>query len=398
MKKNLGVLILLLLSFAISPAQTNDENAKPIKNTAELSWAAQKEHKKWAEQENMIQQARFESDSAIAILRTEVLSKQQAAKDAQVEFDDLKQKYLVAKKLIPKDPWREIFGEKKYVNSANSGFINFSGQIQEVNPTGIRIWGQIGNSKDIEYFVVNFPLKQNVGESVDATKIYSAFQDGDFAYVTEDGFAKKIPKLNYGKSCTAPDNAATIELEAQELTAQEKNRLAPLETEAKIRKEAATAIAARLEERIKAADLANKTALENLKLEKEKAVIADLEQARLGDPKGLRRMGERYRDGDGVERDLPKAEDFFGKAEAALRESAEQTRERARQKEQEALKQKFLRNLILADKNDNVLSMLYISNCYSNGIGTEKDLTKAAEYFQKAVSTGLPKQPNRALY
>jgi TPR repeat protein len=40
-------------------------------------------------------------------------------------------------------------------------------------------------------------------------------------------------------------------------------------------------------------------------------------QADRGDVYGLLRMGERYRDGDGVEKDLAKAKDYFTKAAAA---------------------------------------------------------------------------------
>jgi hypothetical protein len=54
----------------------------------------------------------------------------------------------------------------------------------------------------------------------------------------------------------------------------------------------------------------------------EKALKYNQEQAKKGDPTGLLRMGERYRDGDGVPKDLAKARDYFTKAVAAGSPSA----------------------------------------------------------------------------
>lgn len=75
-------------------------------------------------------------------------------------------------------------------------------------------------------------------------------------------------------------------------------------------------------------------AIENAKTDKAKAeqVKADAakvasvkwnqEQADKGDSYGLLRMGERYRDGDGVEKDLAKAQEYLSKASAAGSSSA----------------------------------------------------------------------------
>ena len=55
---------------------------------------------------------------------------------------------------------------------------------------------------------------------------------------------------------------------------------------------------------------------------KAKALKWNQEQADKGDPAGLLRMGERYRDGDGVPKDLGRARDYFTKASAAGSPSA----------------------------------------------------------------------------
>lgn len=54
----------------------------------------------------------------------------------------------------------------------------------------------------------------------------------------------------------------------------------------------------------------------------EKGLKYNQELAAKGDPYGLLRMGERYRDGDGVPKDLAKARDYFTKAIAAGSPSA----------------------------------------------------------------------------
>jgi TPR repeat protein len=66
---------------------------------------------------------------------------------------------------------------------------------------------------------------------------------------------------------------------------------------------------------------ANKLAAEQAaavkKAEQDKILKWNEEQAAKGDPYGLLRMGERYRDGDGVPEDLNKARDYFTRAAAA---------------------------------------------------------------------------------
>jgi hypothetical protein len=182
----------LLAQMNITQADTQDTNFLNRIPT-EISWEAQTDNKKWAEQQSAIDQAKVDADSPIAILEAGVSDKTEDAKNAEAEAQSLRKNLLDIKKLIPKDPWREIYGVKKYVNSANSGFVKFSGQILEVAENGIRVLGRKGDVAEVEYFVIGFPYKFKVGESVDPTKVYVAFEDGDLSYVTEDGYAKKIP-------------------------------------------------------------------------------------------------------------------------------------------------------------------------------------------------------------
>jgi len=62
---------------------------------------------------------------------------------------------------------------------------------------------------------------------------------------------------------------------------------------------------------------AAKKAAARTKATQDKVLKWHLEQAEKGDSCGLFRMGEHYRDGDGVPRDLDKACEYFTKAVAA---------------------------------------------------------------------------------
>jgi hypothetical protein len=111
------------------------------------------------------------------------------------------------------------------------------------------------------------------------------------------------------------------------------------------------------------------------------------EQADEGDPAALLRMGERYRDGEGVKKDLAKAAEYFKRADKTNDIILAQQNEESKRKEQEAIQQKFIQNLALAEKGQ-VNPMIYVGKCYQGGVGVEKDLSKARQWFQKASDKG----------
>jgi hypothetical protein len=119
------------------------------------------------------------------------------------------------------------------------------------------------------------------------------------------------------------------------------------------------------------------------KIVNEKALNANIESAEKGECYGLRRMAERYRKGEGVEKNVEKADDLSKKADEA--EQSEESRILvAKQMREEAdAKQKFQRTLKSADAGD-YNSAATVARCYRDGNGTEKDLNKALEYFHKA--------------
>lgn len=374
----------------------SDENTNTVSNTNSILSSEKEPYDVWKEHK-IITAEQVEQDAYIAkeveiqsridSLQNDVATQLVDAKSSHEAVESSRSLFLYTKSKV-RDPWREIYSETKFVLSAGSSFVQFSGQIQEVADNGIRVFGQIGDSAKAEYFVVNFPYHFKAGESVDPTRIYVALEDGTFSYISEDGYAKSLPKLNYGKPCARPSNSDDIEQSALQ------SQLSTPEQNAKDKDESATATEKLLQEANDEIGAVQKEAAEKMRLAKDKALKYDLAYANKGNIDALRRMEARYRDGDAVEADTNKAAEYHKKYEDSFQTEADRIAEKNRLIEQEALRQKFLRNLDLADKRDNVESALYVEKCYRYGLGTEKDLSKAEEYHSKAVSSGLPQHPN----
>ncbi|MGA2248568.1 MAG: hypothetical protein ABSH48_26725 [Verrucomicrobiota bacterium] len=326
---------------------------------------------------------------AIDSLNNDLASKDAAAKSANEETERLRSEFLSAKSTL-KDPWRELYGEKRFVMS-DSKFLKFSGQILEVSENGIRVLGQFGNTENSEYFIVNCPYKFQSGESFDPTKNYVALEDGTFSFVSEDGYAKSIPKLNYGKPCARPDDADTVEQTALQ------SHVASAAERARAEEANATLDRKRIQESNEQFVAVGKEAAEKMRLATEQALQYDLAYAESGNLAALRRMKERYENGDGVEEDTNRVAQYEQKYQARFQNESERVAEKKRLAEQDELRQKFLINLALADKNANAVSALYVSKCYRDGIGTDKDSSKADQYYHKAINLGLPRKPNEPL-
>jgi len=131
---------------------------------------------------------------------------------------------------------------------------------------------------------------------------------------------------------------------------------------------------------VKYSKLANKKAK---KIANERALTANIESAERGEGYGLRRMAERYRKGDGVEKDLKKADELLKKADEA--DQSEENRlliARQMKAENDDIKT-FQLALKSADRGEYTGAAI-VANCYRDGKGTEKDLNKALEYYRKA--------------
>jgi hypothetical protein len=360
---------------------------------------------------------------------TDAYAREQAQQESEIVS---RQNEII--KIFSKDPWRKINGSTNYVG--DDGWQQFQGKVLSIEPIGILFQGSFGkvlsittetdkdadlvtthgevsNESEMElqkrntrttstqsthvtkiqheklygddfFLVVNFPypIKEGLGY-----ERLMAYDTGYITYTNGDKRALTVRKLDYGLPCIKIWSAEEI---AAAYKAAEAKRAA-IEAERKAQRDLLEAQAEAERARLEAERAEKLAAIE---AEKVKKFEHQKDLADKGDMFALRRIGEFYRDGYGVKKDPAKANEYFAKADEAFEVEAERVAKESALNEQAAQKQKFLINLELADKHDNALSALFVEKCYREGIGVEKDLTKADEYHAKAVSFGLPQRPN----
>ncbi len=202
---------------------------------------------------------------------------------------------------IIKDPYRTIDGRNFVVPGIDpqNGWVSFQGTIVEVQPSGVRIngsytgygMGGIGAGfGDAEYFVANFPYSVAENELIGTQpgELFIARTAGTYSYTTVLGGTKTLRKLDYGKIYVPPPPTPEQIAAAQKAAAAAKLKVAS----------------------------AKKAAAES-------ALAMNRAAAEKGDAYGLLRMGERYRDGDGVEKNLSEARHYLTRAVAAGSPSAQ---------------------------------------------------------------------------
>ena len=134
------------------------------------------------------------------------------------------------------------------------------------------------------------------------------------------------------------------------------------------------------------------------KVATEKTVLQwTLNQAEKGNATALRMLGERYRDGNGVEKDPKKSDEYFKRAEEIDQADIKKINEKKRIEEQANYKKKFIALLPKADDpvNPNRDAVLFIEKCYREGLGVKMDLNKAEEYRIKATGIDAHSTINR---
>ncbi|MGA3265467.1 MAG: hypothetical protein ABSE16_01440 [Verrucomicrobiota bacterium] len=178
------------------------------------------------------------------------------------------------------DPWRIINGT---TNSIDANWCQFSGTVLQVHHNGIRVQGiyycpASGAQYEGEFFVLHFPYAVAENDSLNGATIYCALGSGVYEYTTVNNSSRTLKQLDYGQVWTPP-SPTPEQIEAQ--------------------KQARRALA----EKQKAEGQA-------------RALKFNQDSANKGDAYGELRMGERYRDGDGVARDLVTARQWLEKATA----------------------------------------------------------------------------------
>jgi hypothetical protein len=199
-----------------------------------------------------------------------------------------------------KDPYRQIGDVIWTVTGPDdkNGWVEFSGRVWNVQPNGVCIKGVYTGSgfgaddEGIDFYVANFPYEvaddEILGRSSRTMTFYLAKEAGTYTYPTAAGGTKTLRKLDYGAIYVPPPPTP------EQIEAAQRAAAAAKEKVASVAKAGA-----------------------NRALEMNEAAAAT------NDVYGLMRMGERYRDGDGVEKDPAKAKDYLQRAAAAGSPTAE---------------------------------------------------------------------------
>src|ERR1039458_253091 len=258
--------------------------------------------------------------------------------------------HLRAKQLFqPKDPWRLLDG--KIYNAKDVSWVQFSGQVLEVKPNGVLLVGDFGPPLEAgfgkrEYFVENFPVQSYPladGEAITPPMSFVAHlgeksSTYQFTNTTIDLRAKTVRRLDYGKVVESPppdltkkwntivviagdanpqltkqldDNEkeqAAVQSQLSQLNSDSEKEQEPIIAEYKTKIDDVPNVIAK---QAKEKDAAKKQAVTD------KVLKSNQDAADRGDAYGLLRMGERYRDGEGVTKDLAKAREYLARAAAA---------------------------------------------------------------------------------
>ena len=289
-------------------------------------------------------------ESKISTLKTQAAQLESKMSQAERENAHLRAKQLFQ----PKDPWRLLAG--KVCNAKDASWVHFNGQILEIKPNGILVHGDFGPPLEAgfgerDYFVEDFPVQTYPmadGEEITASMNFVAYLGEktsiyQFTNTTIDLRVNTVRRLDYGKIVVSPPpdlaqklNSIVIAGEANPQITKQLNdnskaqaaieaQLSQLNSDfAKEREPIATSYAAKIKDvpnvfaqQAKEKEVAQKQAVVD------KVVKFNQDAADKGDVCGLLRMGERYRDGDGVPKDLAKAKDYLTKAAAAGSPTAE---------------------------------------------------------------------------
>ena len=215
------------------------------------------------------------------LIYAEQQAEQQRVAEAQAEIQ----------KIYSNDPWRAINGSTNSTREA--GWLEFQGSPQGVRNGGVIFEGSFGKVGTLPkpftfhprpygadfFFVENFPYPVGGGKSFYGLV---AHYEGFFSYTNSEGQAITIKKFNYGTPCTktwSPEEIAAAKQKAD----------------------------------------SKKQAIQD------RVLKSNQDSAARGEPLGLMHMGERYRDGDGVEKNLLKAKTYFQKAaDAGVQEAADE--------------------------------------------------------------------------
>lgn len=237
------------------------------------------------------------SQFSAAIANQQAAQERQAEEKARQQILTLEQRnaQIRFENWMPKHPWRILGGKTNWAKGDD--WVQFVGKVVEVQPNGVRLEGHYGSPGFVEYssevyyndfFVEGFPFQMAEGDLVTERLALTAKESGTYTYPTTLGGSRTIHKLIYGIPCDAPAPSPA------ELAAQASIQKSKSDAKEKAKQDAAARV-----------------------------LKWNQDQADAGDPYGLMRMGERFRDGEGVETNLVKARRYFIRASALGNKQAE---------------------------------------------------------------------------
>jgi hypothetical protein len=227
-----------------------------------------------------------------------------------------------------KDPWRKFDGHPLFIET-DRRFECHSGKIIQTTSEGILLTEDVGfnvwrnapeSTKTV--FVKNYPYIQPDDSHIS----FYAVATEPYQYKTILGASKVVEALDYGTPCSRPKNADEVEAAVLRATPEEVQQihddaaaaaaqLSAAQADLEIAREQLRDFMQELkDEREAPSKKAQKQAQEKALAAKNNALKSNQDAAAKGDSFGLMRMGERYRDGDGVEKDVSKARAYFEKS------------------------------------------------------------------------------------
>ena len=247
------------------------------------------------------------------LLYTTWINASENARKAEAGLKEKRDRLEKEKNTVPIHAWRLVDGGVVYIKATNASFVPVTGKVIEVHPDGILAdVGRYYPAQSETCFIASFPFEVVDGQELGEFWVRHV---GRKSFTTVLGATRTVTLLDYGKPCSPAANSNDVQrafaklspAAALDLEAMEKNRdsvcLYADEAKQKLEAYAQGIIGPRLKAKEAAAKQREETTLKNLNW--------NLQEAERGNAYGLLRMGERYRDGDGVEKDLGKAKEYL---------------------------------------------------------------------------------------
>ena len=293
--KKLLVIALLASCVAISPAQTRWQRQMGAGRTAgnplngDPTGGATLRDQQWLYELDREQKA-----SLTAQMQAEYDDQLNSLNALLGHLPSLKEDFNSVTKSDGKGLFRVVNGITNSIYE--NGWTEIGGKILQTLPDGILVTEYDG----LDCFIEGYPFQTVDGQQLPG---YFAKEAGIYSFVATSGGRRTVKKYICGIPVipSATLLQQYIRIRQQQIQQQIENTQNEIENHPLILK-------------AKAAAIARQKQIELRQSAMDRALKSNQDAADKGDAYGLYRMGERYRDGDGVPKDLEKAKDYLQKA------------------------------------------------------------------------------------